>query len=131
MGNNTRAVLIRLSPDLLVTGVTLPVSTAAGVPFSVTDTTKNQGQGTAAATTTRFYLSTNTTFDPLADIEVGSRAVGLLVYGAASSGSVSATIPAGTAAGPYYILARADSDNAVLESNEGNNQTSKTITVSP
>jgi subtilase family serine protease len=129
--NNTRAVLIRLSPDLLVTVLTVPATAAARSVISVTETTRNQGQGTASATTTRFYLSTNTTFDPLADTEIGSRAVPLLAYGASSSGPSSLTIPPATAAGNYYILARADADATVAESNEGNNAFSRLITISP
>jgi subtilase family serine protease len=120
-----------LSPDLLVTVLTVPATAAAGSVISVTETTRNQGQGTASATTTRFYLSTNTTFDLLADIEIGSRAVPLLAYGASSSGPSSLTIPPGTAGGNYYILARADADAAVAESNEGNNTASKLITIAP
>jgi subtilase family serine protease len=129
--NNTRAVLIRLSPDLIVSALTVPSSAAAGSIVSVTDTTKNQGQGSTPATTTRFYLSRNTTFEPSTDIEIGSRGVGLLASGSSSPGGASLTIPAGTVPGTYYILARADGDNAVAESNEGNNTTNKPITISP
>jgi len=129
--NNTRSVLVRVSPDLLVTAFSTPVSAAPGSVLSVTDTTRNQGQGIAAATTTRFYFSTNTAFDPLADIEIGNRGVPLLASGASSSGASAVAIPPGTAAGTYYILARADADGAVSESNEGNNTlSSKPITIS-
>jgi subtilase family serine protease len=129
--NNIRAVLIRLSPDLIVSVLTVPSSAAAGSVISAGDTTKNQGQGTAAATTTKFYLSSNATFEASADIEIGSRGVGLLVSGASSSGTGPLTIPAGTAPGGYYILARADGGGAVAESNEGNNTVNKPITISP
>src|SRR6185436_13029326 len=61
--NNTLAVLIRLSPDLIISVLSAPASAAAGASITVTDTTKNQGQGTAGATTTSFYLSLNTTWD--------------------------------------------------------------------
>lgn len=80
---------------------------------------------------TRFYFSTNTAFDALSDIEIGNRAVPLLAYGASNSGTSSVTIPSGTAAGTYYILARAEADGAVSESNEGNNALSKPITITP
>jgi len=71
----------------------------------VTDTTKNQGGGEAGSTITRFYLSTNTTFDA-ADTAVGERAVPGLSAGQTNAGSTAVTIPAATAAGTYYIIAR-------------------------
>jgi subtilase family serine protease len=41
------------------------------------------------------------------------------------------TIPPGTVAGNYYILAVADADNTVAESNENNNVTARPLTISP
>jgi subtilase family serine protease len=41
--------------------------------------------------------------------------------GATDSAATLLTIPAGTAPGNYYILAKADADAAVAESQEGNN----------
>ena len=52
---------------------------------------------------------------------LASRAVPLLATGASSVGPQTAvTIPPGTAPGSYYILAVADADNTVAESNENN-----------
>lgn len=129
--NNTKSAQIRLSPDLQVSSLSVPTKAAAGATISATDTTKNQGQGTAGATTTRFYLSPTTTFNSATATEVGSRAVALLASGASSSASSALTIPAGTAPGSYYMLARADADGAVTETNETNNVASKALTVSP
>jgi hypothetical protein len=112
--NNTRAVLIRLSPDLIVSSMTvfpttISLSGAGGPQINVTETTRNQGAGTAIATTTKYYLSTNPTFDAPADVVLASRAVPLLATGASSVGPPTAvTIPPGTAPGSYYILAVAD-----------------------
>jgi subtilase family serine protease len=128
--NNTKAVLIRISPDLVISSLTVPATTAAGTTISVTDNTKNQGLGSAVATTTRFYLSTKAVFDP-ADSPFGSRAVPILASGASSSGPTPLTIPAGTAPGTWYIIAKADADGTVTESNEGNNTASKAITITP
>jgi len=129
--NNTKTDQIKLSPDLQVSSFSVPTKGTAGSAISVTDTTKNQGQGTAAATTTRFYLSTTATFNPATAIEIGSRAIALLASGASSSGPSSLTIPSGTAPGTYSVFARADSDGQVAETNEGNNTAVKTITISP
>ena len=129
--NNTRAVLIRLSPDLIVNPITAASTAAAGSMISAMVTTKNQGMGSAIATKTRFYLSTNLTFEAGVDVLIGSRNVPLLVSGASDSGSASLTIPPDTPPGSYYILVRADADDAVFESNEANNTVSKPITISP
>ena len=135
--NNTRAVLIRLSPDLIVSSMTVSPTTIslsgmADPKVYVTETTRNQGSGTATATTTKYYLSTNATFDAPADVWLASRAVPLLATGASSAGPQTAvTIPPGTASGNYYILAVADAGNTVAESNENNNVVAKPLTITP
>jgi hypothetical protein len=52
------------------------------------------------------------------------------IYGDAGPQTV-VTIPPGTASGNYYVLAVADADNTVAESNENNNVTAKPLTISP
>jgi subtilase family serine protease len=130
-------VLIRLSPDLIVSSMTvfpttISSSAAGGSQINIVATTRNQGVGTAIATTTKYYLSTHPTFDASADVWLASLAVPLLASGASSVGPQTAvTIPPGTASGNYYILAVADADNTVAESNENNNVTAKPLTISP
>ncbi|MGH7894116.1 MAG: CARDB domain-containing protein [Candidatus Binatia bacterium] len=119
---------IRIGPDLVMTSLGAPATASAGSVITVTDTTRNSGGGAAAATTTRFYLSTNLLIDA-ADVLLGARAVAALAPGASESGSVSVTIPAGTAPGTYYLIATADGDNAVAETQEGNNWTYRSIQV--
>jgi subtilase family serine protease len=128
--NNTTTALIRLSPDLVVSVLSVPTSAVRGTPITVSDTTKNQGQGVAGATTTSFYLSPNNTWDAT-DALLQSRPVPILGFGATSPGSTSVTIPAGTAPGNYFILARADATGAVAEAVENNNVLSKAITITP
>src|SRR5499427_1225131 len=110
----------RVGPDLIISAVSAPGTGGAGMSITVTDTTKNQGGGAADPTTTRFYLSTNTVLDA-SDVPLGSRAVPALAAGATSSGSTVVTIPTGTSIGTYYILAVADADNVVAETQENNN----------
>jgi len=108
------------SPDLIVSSLSLPSKAGAGSTISVTDTIKNQGGGRAGAFTIKFYLSTNTTYGA-GDILLGSRAISSLAPGATSSGSTFVSIPFGTTAGTYYIVGKADAEEVVLETNEGNN----------
>jgi subtilisin family serine protease/subtilase family serine protease len=109
-----------LPPDLIVTTVSAPPTAGAGAAVVVTDTTKNQGTGAAPASTTAFFLSTNTTLDA-SDVPVGSRAVPALAAGAANTLSTALSIGASTAAGSYYVIAKADSESAIPESIETNN----------
>jgi subtilase family serine protease len=41
------------------------------------------------------------------------------------------TIPAGTAPGAYFIIGRADGDDAIVEYNENNNTRARAITILP
>lgn len=120
--NNTSfAVAVRVGPDLTVSAITVaPTSGPAGSTVTVNETTKNSGGGAAAASTTQFYLSTNLAFDP-GDVLLGGRAVPALAGGATSAGSTVLTVPAGTAAGNYYLLAVADGTAVVVETSETNN----------
>jgi subtilase family serine protease len=129
-GNNTSARQVQIGPDLLIPTLTVPGTAAAGATITVSDTTKNQGGGAASASTTRFYLSTDSTFDP-ADLPLASRAVAGLAAGATSSGTTGVTIPADTAVGTYYIVVRADADDTVTETVEGNNTVARSIQIGP
>src|SRR2546428_7942701 len=108
-------------PDLTETSVTNPPATVLdGSRFSVSDTVQNIGTVTAAASTTRYYLST-TTSKSGARLLTGSRAVPSLAPSATSSGTVTVTVSAGTAGGTYFLLACADDTLVVPETNESNN----------
>ena len=61
--NNTRYTTILIGPDLTVSLLTAPLTATPGSTVVVTDTVKNSGSGTAPASATRFYLSTNALFD--------------------------------------------------------------------
>ena len=119
--NNTKAVAgVKIGPDLIVTAISGPASAAAGATITVTDTTKNQGTGTATASATGFYLSTDTIVSAT-DVLLGTRTVGDLAAGTASTGSVALQIPTATPIGSYYVIARADWNNTVGESSQTNN----------
>jgi subtilase family serine protease len=125
--NNTTSATLRIGPDLTVSSLTVPTSAGAGTTISVTDSTRNAGGGASGASTTRYYLSTDGT--PGGDVELGSRAVPALAPSATSTGTVTLAIPAGTAGGSYFVIAVADADGAVPETNEGNNFTNRTMLV--
>ena len=72
--------------DLIVSALTVPATGGAGLAITVTDTTKNQGSGSTAASTTNFYLSTNTTWDA-GDVSLGSRSIPALAAAAETARS--------------------------------------------
>jgi subtilase family serine protease len=129
--NNTSVRSIRVGSDLYVSAISLPASGAAGASIVVGDTTANQGGGGSPASVTRFYLSANSTLDA-GDVRLdGSRAVPGLPAGGSSAGSTSVTIPASTAAGSFYIIAKADDDSAVGETDETNNTRARNVSIGP
>jgi len=118
--------------DLIETAVSNPpASKVAGGSFSVTDTVKNQGNASAGAFKVGYYLST----DKVAKTKnlTGNRSLTSLAAGATSSGTVSVTVPSGTAPGTYYLLACSDYWVAAAESNETNNclASSSTVQIAP
>ena len=109
-----------LPPDLVVSAVSAPATTGADLDLVVSHTTRNQGTGPSLASSTALYLSTNGAWDA-ADIWLGSGPISPLGPAATEAASTTVHIPASTAAGSYYILAKADWENAVLENLETNN----------
>jgi subtilase family serine protease len=130
--NNVRAgPSIAVGPDLIVAALTAPPATVSGSSITVADTVTNRGAGSAAASTTSFYLSTNVSFDT-ADVPLGGRDAGPLAAGASGSGPTVLVIPADTAAGLHYVIAKADALATVVETQEGNNnRASAVIRVGP
>ncbi len=81
----------------MVVWLDLAGTSTSGTPgqtITVTDYTRNQSAVPAPASTTRFFLSTNTTLEPT-DIVLGSRAVPALDPGATSSMANTLTLPLG------------------------------------
>jgi trimeric autotransporter adhesin len=91
-----------------------------GAAITIDDTTMNSGIVDAQASFTRFYLSNDRRFDSGVDALLGSRMIPALVAKASDSGSTLVTIPGDTALGRYFIIGRADADNAVAETAENN-----------
>ena len=121
-GEATFSCVPALQPDLIETSVSNPPASAtAGSGFSVTDTAKNQGNASAIASITSYYLSLDTTEGAGDILLTGSRSVPALGINGTNSGTITVTIPSSTASGSYYLLACADDTNVVDESNETNN----------
>jgi len=140
-------------PDLIVSQLTAPASATTGGKIYVDNSVTNQGDETAASSKVGFYLSTNNnpSIGP-SDTFIGSRSVPMsttppcpwpwcrvtgggtqasgLAPGETSTHKTQLTIPSGISAGTYYIKAKADYQEVVSETEEGNNiMTSGAITI--
>ncbi len=120
------AVSVATAPDLVVgTPSVSDSSPTAGTSFTLSATVRNQGGAASAATTLRYYRSTNSTISS-ADTQVGTDSVGGLAASGTSAESISLTAP--STAGTYYYGACVDSVSG--ESNTTNNCSSGvTVTV--
>ena len=114
------------APDLVVTTPTVDGDNPGmGASFTLKATVKNQGEGESAATTLRYYSSTDATITT-SDTEVGTDSVGSLAADGTSNQSIDLTAP--STAGTYYYGACVDS--VIGESDATNNcSTALVLTV--
>lgn len=109
-------------PDLAATAVQASVPRVApGRPLNVSSTTRNEGRSGAPSSKTRYRLSTDGVVDAGDALLAGTTNVAALAPGASKSFTTRVTIPASTPPGSYFIIACADANSAVAESNEDNN----------
>ena len=96
---------------------------AAGATFTLSATVRNEGEGASAATTLRYYRSTDATITA-SDTEVGTDAVAELAPAGGGSESVDLTAPASP--GTYYYGACVD---AVADESDTTNNCSTSLPV--
>ena len=115
------------SPDLIVDSPSVSDNAlTSGQSFTLRATVRNQGTGTSASTTLRYYRSSNSTISR-SDTEVGTDSVSGLSASGTSAESVSLNAP--SSAGTYYYGACVDGVSG--ESDTGNNcSDGVTVTVS-
>ena len=112
------------SPDLVVDAPTVDTSApAAGASFTLNATVRNQGSGSSAFTTLRYYQSTDSTITT-GDTAVGTYSVSRL--DASGSGAESISVTAPSTAGTYYYGACVD---AVSEESDTTNNCSPAVAV--
>lgn len=113
--------------NLIVSALKGPQGARAGDTIIVTDTTRNEGPGGAAATRTGIWLSTNKTLG--GDSLLGSRPVATLAAGQNSKGTTTVTLP--EVPGIYFLIAEADTQHVELETDEGDNVRARKLTIGP
>ena len=120
----TIAVGVPPAPDLVVGSPSVSNSSpVTGASFTLSATGRNQGSGPSAATTLRYYRSTDATISGT-DTQVGTDAVGALAASGTSAESIDLTAPSGP--GTYYYGACVD---AVTGESDTSNNCSDAVTV--
>ncbi len=105
------------SPDLIVESPSVSDNTlTTGQSFTLSAMVRNQGTGSSAATTLRYYRSSNSTIST-SDTEIGTDTVNGLSASGTSAESISLNAP--SSAGTYYYGACVESVSG--ESDTGNN----------
>ena len=115
-------------PDLRITAAELSESTVEpGDRLRIDVTILNDGDAVAPESRVRFYWSDDPDFDR-DDLEVDANRVDELGPGVEADENDSFSVP-DASPGRYYVLAVADADGEVDESNESNNIESVSVTV--
>ena len=113
------------SPDLIVESPSVSDNTlTTGQLFTLSATVRNQGTGSSAATTLRYYQSSDATIST-SDTEVGRESVSGLSASGTSAESISLNAP--LSAGTYYYGACV---NSVTGESDTDNNCSNAVTVS-
>ncbi|MEH2220420.1 MAG: CARDB domain-containing protein [Nostoc sp.] len=129
--NNAVADVINITkPDLIVQNTSNPSSAAAGSSIQLNYQIKNQGNASAVASNTKFYLSQDLNIGN-EDVYLGYDYVSGIAAGNYSSESTTLTLGSNITAGNYYLAYVADGDGNVAESNETNNGIAGAITITP
>ena len=114
------------APDLEVgTPSVSDAGPATGGSFTLSATVRNAGTGGSAATTLRWYRSTDATITT-SDTSVGTDAVGGIAASGTSSKSVSLTAPSASTSGTYYYGACVD---AVTDESDTTDNCSPSVKV--
>jgi subtilase family serine protease len=125
--NNTLCSSIQVTvppPDLIISALSTTATTATkGHSFSISFTIKNQGGSKAGGFMTGFHLSTDADYGGGDDVPVNQTlSLPSLGVGANySNGAFGLVVPSTTPSGTYYVCGMTDKNNAVAESDEGNN----------
>jgi subtilase family serine protease len=115
-----------LPPDLTITSTSVDQIGYAGAgQYKGSALVSNIGGHAAAGTVVRFYLSTDATLDA-SDKKIGDSTPQTVPANGQLLINMTGVIPAGTAPGQYFVIAEADPDGMIVESNETNNDSMPT-----
>ncbi len=117
-------------PDLVVQNPSALSSVTVGDSITIGASTQNIGNTIAGTSTIRYWLSNDTLLSS-DDISLGSDPVGGLGINGSEADTHTFTYSESWGTGMKYLLFEADGFKSVLESNENNNVTARSITIQP
>jgi subtilase family serine protease len=133
-GTVGRIAVGAVKPDLWVPSgapAITPGAVAAGDTLLLSSwTVNNRGTGSAGAFSNGIYLSQDSVITSADTLLLSNSNTGLASGDSYTWAESKVTIPPATAPGKYYLGILVDKDNAVVESDEGNNAVSALVTVS-
>ncbi len=115
-------------PDLVIQNASAPTSAVAASTIQLNYQVKNQGNGSAGYSYTKFYLSKDGSISS-DDVFLDYDFVTSIAGSGVSSESYSLSLSSSIAVGKYYLLFQADGYGYVAESNETNNVVAKSISI--
>jgi subtilase family serine protease len=127
--NNVRFASVLIGPDLMFGFASSPSAAVAGSTITASTTVRNAGAALAAATTIRFYLSTNVSLDASDVVLNASQGVPMLAADGSFASTTQIVLPSDKV-GTFYLLMIADADQVVAETSEGNNLAARLLTLS-
>jgi hypothetical protein len=110
-------------PDLVMNQVSPNAATVnAGSALPVTNAVQNQGNQSAGSFAVGFSLSLNSTYGDADDVPIATtRSVKSLAASSTNTVTTNLAIPGTTIGGSYFVCSKADTGNAVSETDETNN----------
>jgi sugar lactone lactonase YvrE len=115
-GDNLKVTRVMVGPNLVAALALSPSTPVSGVPTTITVNTTNAGGATASPSVTRLYRSADGKVGG-SDTLLGTFVVPALAPIGVHTGEVTLTLPSGS----YYLLAKADADDVVIEAKETDN----------
>ncbi|MFQ5470674.1 MAG: DUF2341 domain-containing protein [Gammaproteobacteria bacterium] len=115
--------------DLMVTDLSGPAGVVGGQQVTITDTVKNNSVLDSGVFTVGYYLSKDAVLDR-DDLMIGKRNVAGLTGGLANTATTQITTPLALPEGIYYLVAKVDANDQVVEESEVNNSLVASRTIS-
>lgn len=115
--------------DLMLDNIQSPNTLSALQQFTIGVRVWNLGNGDAPISTVKYYLSTDYYIQEDEDLYLGEKIIPVTLANTKATHLHTLTLPSGISLGAYYLLAKADAENELIETNEYNNANFKAVNV--